>query len=186
MKRADLEHILRACKGVTGETEFIVVGSQAILGRFPDAPRVLRHSMEADVYPRSRPELSQLIEGSLGRYSQFDLTHGYHADGVSPETASLPAGWESRLVKVCNENTGGAVGWCLDPHDLAFSKLAARRAKDLAFVAALVRHKMIRSSVMAGLLDTVADAARRASLAEAWEVCRRRAVSGEAAAGGHV
>ena len=51
MKRSALEHILRACKGTTGETEFIVVGSQAILGQFPDAPRVLRHSIEADVYP---------------------------------------------------------------------------------------------------------------------------------------
>jgi hypothetical protein len=48
MKRSDLEHILRACKGVTGEAEFIVVGSQAVLGRYPDAPRVLRQSMEAD------------------------------------------------------------------------------------------------------------------------------------------
>jgi len=52
MKRSDLEHILRASKGVTDETEFIVIGSQAILGRFPDAPRVLRQSMEADLYPR--------------------------------------------------------------------------------------------------------------------------------------
>ena len=40
MKRSDLEHILRASKSVTGETEFIVIGSQAILGRFPDAPLV--------------------------------------------------------------------------------------------------------------------------------------------------
>ncbi len=65
MKRSDLEHILRASKGITGETEFIVIGSQAILGPFPDAPRVLRQSMEADLYPRYRPELSELIEGSL-------------------------------------------------------------------------------------------------------------------------
>ena len=92
MKRSDLEHILRACKGTTAETEFIVVGSQAILCRFPDAPRVLRQSMEVDVYPKSRPELSEMIEGSLGRYSQFDRMFGYHADGVSPETATLPPG----------------------------------------------------------------------------------------------
>ncbi len=41
MNRAELEHILRACKGTTGETEFIVIGSQSILGKHPDAPRVL-------------------------------------------------------------------------------------------------------------------------------------------------
>src|SRR5205814_1503280 len=100
MKRSDLEHILRASKGVTGEAEFIVVGSQAILGPFPDAPNELRQSMEADLYPRFRPSLSEMIEGSLGRYSQFNETFGYYADGVSPETATLPTGWEQRLARV--------------------------------------------------------------------------------------
>ena len=76
MKRSDLEHILRASKDVTGETEFIVIGSQAILGRFPDAPRALRQSMEADLYPRYRPESSDLIEGSLGELSPFHQTFG--------------------------------------------------------------------------------------------------------------
>jgi hypothetical protein len=132
--------------------------------------------MEVDVYPRFQPDLSPQIEGSLGRYSQFDVTFGYHADGVSPTTATLPAGWESRLVRVCNENTNGAVGWCLEPHDLAFSKLAARREKDLAFVAALVRHQMIRPSTMERLFEGVADAALRERLVESWAICRRRLV----------
>jgi hypothetical protein len=178
MKRADLEHILRACKGVTEETEFIVVGSQAILGRFPDAPRVLRESMEADVYPRHRPELSLEIEGSLGELSRFHQTHGYWVDGVSPTTATLPPGWESRLVKVCNENTNGAIGWCLEPHDLAFSKLAAGREKDLAYVAALVRHKMIRPSIIEGLMAAAQGTALHERLTERWTTCRRRAAAG--------
>lgn len=120
MKRSDLEHVLRASKAVTGETEFIVIGSQAILGSFPDAPRELRQSMEIDLYPKLRPDLAALIEGSLGRYSPFEETFGYYADGVSPDTAALPRGWEDRLVGVANDNTAGAIGWCLDPHDLAF------------------------------------------------------------------
>jgi hypothetical protein len=179
MKRADLEHILRAAKGTTGETEFIVVGSQAVLGRYPDAPRVLRQSMEADLYPRQRPELAELIEGSLGRYSQFDLTFGYHADGVSPATATLPAGWEERLVKICNENTGGATGWCLEPHDLAYSKLAARREKDVAFVAALLAHRLVRPARLAALVAATEDAALRGRLAETLALCRRRACRAE-------
>ncbi|MFT4586763.1 MAG: hypothetical protein ACI8QF_000851 [Limisphaerales bacterium] len=175
MKRVDLEHILRACSGVTGETEFIVVGSQAVLGRFPDAPRVLRRSMEADVYPRFQPELSELIEGSLGRYSQFDTTYGYHADGVSPTTATLPKDWEERLVRVSNENTGHAIGWCLDPVDIAYSKLAARREKDLAFVAELIRHRMIHPSTIDRLIAATEDEALTNRLSEAWQICRRRA-----------
>ena len=115
MKRSDLEHILRASKGVTGETEFIVIGSQAILGPFPDAPRVLRQSMEADLYPKYRPELSADIEGSLGELSLFHQTHGYLADGVSPNTATLPKGWEERLIRLSNENTGGVLNRTTSP-----------------------------------------------------------------------
>ena len=174
MKRADLEHILRASKGVTGETEFVVIGSQCILGSVPDAPRALRQSMEADLYPRFRPELAELIEGSLGELSPFHQTFGYRADGVSPTTATLPKGWEERLVRLSNENTGGAVGWCLEPHDLAFSKLAARREKDLAFVATLLRHKMVQAARLGSLIETVQDTGLRERLDEALALCLRR------------
>ena len=173
MKRSDLKHILRAAKGVTGELEFVVIGSQSILGPFPDAPRVLRESLEADLYPRARPELAELIEGSLGRYSQFNLTFGYYADGVSPTTATLPKGWEERLVKLANENTGGAIGWCLEPHDLAFSKLVARREKDLAFVSALLRHNLVTLAQLQGLIKSEPDAGLRGRLTEALAICRR-------------
>ncbi len=71
-----------------------------------------------------------------------------------------------------NENTGGAIGWCLDPHDLAFSKLAARREKDLAFVSALLRLKMVRLSRMESLIESFPDAALREALAEALARCR--------------
>ena len=174
MKRSDLEHILRASKGVTGETEFVVIGSQCILGPFPNAPGVLRQSMEADLYPRFRPELSELIEGSLGELSPFHQTFGYHADGVSPSTATLPEGWEERLVRLSNDNTGGAVGWCLEPHDLAFSKLAARREKDLAFVTALLRHKMVQAARLQSIIKTVQDTGLRERLDESLALCLRR------------
>ena len=174
MKRSDLEHILRASKGVTGETEFIVIGSQAILGAFPDAPRAVRESTEADLYPKDRPELAAQIEGSLGELSTFHLTFGYRADGVSPNTATLPEGWEKRLIRLANENTGGAVGWCLEPHDLAFSKLAARREKDLAFVAALLRFTMVRRGHLRKLIEAVEDPALRERLTEALALCEGR------------
>ncbi len=174
MKRVDLEHILRASKALTGETEFIVIGSQSILGRYPDAPRELRQSMEADLYPRFRPDLAALIEGSLGELSTFEQTHGFLADGVGPETAVLPAGWEKRLIRLENSNTDGAIGWCLDPVDLAFSKLAARRAKDLDFVRAMLRLKLIRRSALVALIDDVEQSNLREQLAEALAVCQRR------------
>ena len=173
MKRADLEHILRASKGTTGEDHFIVIGSQSVLGKHPDAPRELRHSMELDIYPRDRPELSEDIEGSLGRYSQFNQSFGYFADGVGPETAFLPAGWESRLVPVCNGNTGGATGWCLAPCDLAIAKLKAARPKDIAFVRALLKHRFIRPAEIERLIASFAEEPVRTQLALTFRRCRK-------------
>jgi len=170
MKRAELEHILRASKSITGETEFIIVGSQSILGAYPDAPRELRQSMEVDLYPKHRPELAIMIEGSLGELSVFEATFGYRADGVAPETAVLPAGWQERLLRVQSENTQGAIGWCLEPHDLAFSKLAARREKDLKFVAGLIRFRLISAAKLKGLIANQAEP-QAARLGEALTIC---------------
>ena len=41
MNRAGLEHILRAGAAVSNEREIVVIGSQAVLGQFPDAPEAL-------------------------------------------------------------------------------------------------------------------------------------------------
>ena len=119
MTRQELEHIIRAAADVTGQNKLIVIGSQAILGQYPDAPEELLVSMEADLYAPDAPELSDYIDGALGPDTLFDKTHGYHADGVSPSTASLPAGWDERLTPICNPNTNGATGWCIETHDIA-------------------------------------------------------------------
>ena len=134
MTRAELEHIIRASADVTGQKTFIVIGSQAILGQLPDAPRELLVSDEADLYAPAAPETSDYIDGSLGRDSRFFETHGYHADGVSPATATLPNGWKRRLTPICNANTSGATGWCIDAHDIAVAKYSAGREKDLRYL----------------------------------------------------
>ena len=64
------------------------------------------------------------------------------AQGVGPETATLPKGWRRRLVRIENANTGGFSGLCLEVHDLAISKYVAGREKDLEFTRELARHGM--------------------------------------------
>ena len=59
-------------------------------------------------------------------------------------------------MPIRNENTGGATGWCLDVHDLAVSKLAAGRDKDLAFVRVLVQHGMADVDVIQERLGMLA------------------------------
>lgn len=149
MNRAALEHILRAAGAIADEREFVVIGSQAILGQFPDAPEALLASIEADIYPRQAPAKSDLIDGAIGELSAFHQTFGYYAHGVDETTATLPAGWSDRLVPLANDNTGGAIGWCLEVHDLAVSKLVAGREKDLDFLRVLVRTHMVDPVVLA-------------------------------------
>jgi len=145
MKRADLEHLIRACGAITRDDEFIVIGSQSILGAVPEAPPALCRSMDLDVYPRHHPEQAIALDGAIGEGSIFHETFGYYAHGVGPETAILPDGWEDRLVPVRNDNTRGVTGWCLDPVDLAVSKLAAHREHDRAFVSHLLRYGLVDS-----------------------------------------
>src|SRR2546423_11142619 len=38
MQRHQLEHIIRAAAGITGADRFVIIGSQAILGQYPNAP----------------------------------------------------------------------------------------------------------------------------------------------------
>ncbi len=149
MNRAALEHILRAAAAIADEREFVVIGSQAVLGQFPNAPAALLASIEADIYPRQAPSMSDLIDGAIGELSVFHETFGYYAHGVDETTATLPAGWADRLVPLSNENTGGATGWCLEVHDLAVSKLVAGREKDVEFVRVLVQERMVDPKLLA-------------------------------------
>jgi hypothetical protein len=93
-----------AAAQIVGEHEFVIVGSQAILGSYPDAPSSLLRSQEADVYPRHAPE------------------------------RAIEAGWEGRLVPVQVpprvRGKTSATAFCLEPHDLEPEILVAR-ASDL-------------------------------------------------------
>ncbi|MDA8348362.1 MAG: hypothetical protein M0038_06110, partial [Pseudomonadota bacterium] len=82
MKRSELEHIIRAAGAIANDREVIVIGSQSVLGQFPDAPTALLVSAEADVFPKNHPELADLIDGSIGEGSSFHELYGYYAQGV--------------------------------------------------------------------------------------------------------
>jgi len=140
--------VIRAAGAIAGDEEIVVIGSQSVLGQFPDAPTALLVSMEADVYPRNKPDLAELVDGSIGEGSFFHERFGYYAQGVGPLTATLPRDWQARLVPIRNPNTGGITGLCLDVHDLAIAKYVAGREKDLAFTRELARHNLVRRELL--------------------------------------
>lgn len=158
MNRAQLEHIIRAAAAITADRAIVVVGSQAILGQFPDAPPELLISQEADVYPWNHPERAELIE-AIGELSPFHDTFGYYADGIAAELPTLPSGWKERLIPV---PVGDVQGLCLEVHDLVLSKYAAFREKDRDFVRAAVRHGLVEYGVLRErVAQTTLDAAVR-------------------------
>jgi hypothetical protein len=92
MKRDELEHVLRAAGAITGVTTWVIVGSQAILGALPSAPKELLVSQEVDLYAPADEAASDLVDGSIGEKSPFHESFGYYAHGVGEETAILRAG----------------------------------------------------------------------------------------------
>lgn len=135
MKHDELAHVLRASSAISNETSFVLVGSQAVLLLLEQPPADLLVSTEIDLYPALHPEKADLIDGAIGANSTFHDTFGYHVDGVSPETASLPNDWMNRAVFTY---FGEVTAICPDLHDLVVSKCAAGRDKDADFVRILL------------------------------------------------
>ncbi|MFN2302882.1 MAG: hypothetical protein ACK2TV_04040, partial [Anaerolineales bacterium] len=144
MTRDQLEHAIRAACDVAEDSEVWVFGSQAILGEFPDAPEALRASIEVDMQPKNRPDKADLVDGALGEMSVFHKTHDFYVHGLLIDGSAFPQGWQHRTKPVVDEiSTRGKIGWCVEIHDLAASKLAAYREKDRDFVRTLLIERMI-------------------------------------------
>jgi uncharacterized nucleotidyltransferase DUF6036 len=158
LRREDFEHVIAAAANVTREDEFVVIGSQAILGTYPAAPAAMLRSLEADLFPMHRPDGADEIDGTLGDGSQFHRTFGYYAHGVGPETAKAPTGWRARLVRVPVpgrvKSRRSPVAWCLEVHDLVLSKCVAGRDRDWEFAAEALRCALVDEDV---LLSRVGD-----------------------------
>jgi len=148
VKRSELAHILRAAADVTSDPEILVIGSQAILASFDEAelPEEATRSIEADVAFLEDPDerKSDAVDGAIGEHSRFHETFGVYGQGVSVQTATLPAGWRERLVAFDDPAAGASKAICLDPHDLVVSKLVAGREKDFEFARALVSARLVR------------------------------------------
>ena len=140
MTREELEHVIRASGDITNQYEFVIVGSQSMLGSVPNPQEVFTVSMEVDIYPLQAHELADKIDGAIGEGSQFHRSFGYYAQGVGPETATLPKDWMQRVHRVQNSNTNGRVGYCLDVLDLFLAKASAGREKDREFCMALFEY----------------------------------------------
>jgi hypothetical protein len=151
LKRSELEHIIRAAGDVLGEDEVIIVGSQSILGQFPEGlPAAVMLSREADVMDKNDPvgEKALRLNGAIGEYSDFDEMNSYYAEGVEDALTTFPRGWRDRLVSVATPSTNGKIGLCAEIHDTCVAKLVAGRDKDFKYVGSLIQSGHARPEIL--------------------------------------
>lgn len=141
MNREQLQHVLRAASHIVPGSELLVIDSQAVLGSHDESelPVEATRSIEADIAFLDDPADARAdqVDGAIGELSRFHETFGYYAQGVSVHTATLPAGWKTRLVRIDIEGES-AIAWSLEAHDCVVSKLVADRPKDREFASALI------------------------------------------------
>src|SRR5271167_2381973 len=155
MKKQQVDHVLRAAGRITGEKQFIIIGSQSLHGKYPDLADYIVRSAEVDLIAKRDASRTEWLN-VIGQDSKFHEEFGYYADPVDETTAILPKGWRSRLVNLTPGDTDGVAGLCLDPHDLAIAKYAARREKDRVFTRELARRGIVSNDRLLALLDQTA------------------------------
>lgn len=114
MKRSQLAHILRSACQVTGDPDILVIGSQAILGKFSHValPEAAWMSVEADIsfFDDPNEAKADLVDGAIGEASPFHDSFGVYGQGVTLTTATLPEGWRERLVPFTHGDVGASRG----------------------------------------------------------------------------
>ena len=145
MKKSELQTALRAASRVARQSEFFLIGSQAIHAHCSRPPAEVLLSQECDLYPRTYPQAAHALDIELGPDSAFARQHGFYVDVVTPELATLPEGWERRLKPF---RAGRVTAFCLEVHDLLASKLAAGRLKDLELVGAVLKLRLGKASIL--------------------------------------
>lgn len=162
MKKHEVDHVLRAAGRITGEKQFVIVGSQSLHGKYPDLPDAICVSAEVDLIAKALPNRTEWLN-AIGADSPFHEAHGFYADPVDESTAILAKGWKGRLVNLPAGDTDGVRGLCLEPHDLAIAKYAARLEKDRVFTRELARLGIVDRARLLDLVDAtnVSDEVRR-------------------------
>ncbi len=157
MNKKQFDHTVRAAVAILGTDQVLIIGSQAVHGstdaKIPEAER----SIEVDISALKDDDgtRADLIDGSIGELSIFQETFGYYAQGVTPDTAILPAGWRNRLVAYESPSTNGVKALCLELHDLWLSKAIANREKDREFCTALLDRNLVDRKILRTRLNKI-------------------------------
>jgi hypothetical protein len=142
VRREDLRRLFARARELCGETDYVVLGSLAVLGHAGEVPARMAASIDVDAYTRSDPDRVFDLAPALGQGSPFEAEFGYYLDPISPRLATLPEGWPDRLTRI--ELAPDVVAWFLEPNDTAVSKYARMEPRD---------REWLRPGLRAGVLS---------------------------------
>lgn len=142
-----------------------LIGSQAVLVSWPDAPVAARLSQEIDAYPanadewrrhNNEMEASEEINALFGFGSSFHREFGFYIDGVDAQSAALPSGWMARAVRMVVEDGERAIT-AVAPTlvDLIAAKLIRLDEKDKEFTRACHQTRPLDLAAIGRLIDSV-------------------------------
>jgi hypothetical protein len=121
----DLQRVVRTLAREFKTDTVFIIGSQAILMSWPDAPGAIRGSPEIDAYPANA--------------KMWEIAESTKRDGIPREASEhiLPGGWNARAIVRRLDVDGRMVKAVAPaPEDLIVSKLARLDDKDKTFVEA--------------------------------------------------
>lgn len=180
MRREDLRRLFAQARELAGETDYVVIGSLAALGYADDVPQRMAMSLDVDAFGKNDPARIFELAAALGQGSPFEAEYGYYLDPVSARIATLPDGWEARLVRI--ELEPGLAAWFLEPNDAAVSKYARMEPRDREWIRAGLQAGILSFPIiearfkLTAFFDAVESGRARAALDEdrAWLRDRRR------------
>jgi len=152
LKKHQVDHVLRAAGRITGEQQFIVMGSQSLHGTYPEVADEILNSAAVGLIAGSRGIRAEWLR-AIGYLSPFHESFGYYADPIDSFSVALPKGWKHRLVVLAGGDTGGVRGLCLEPHDLAITMYVACREQDLHFNRELARRGLVAEQQLLDRID---------------------------------
>lgn len=141
MNRLQLHALLRKAKELSGHSEFVIVGSLAILGAVADPPDAMVMSIDVDTYMKADPNRTGELCDALGQGSPFEYENGYYLDPVSPNLPSFPEGWQDRLIQI---DFGDVRAFFVEANDVAVSKYIRGDERDM---------RWLREGLRSGLLN---------------------------------
>jgi hypothetical protein len=132
VKREQLGLLFARARELCGETDYVVLGSLCVLGLASDVPPRMAASLDVDAFSKADPARIFELAAALGQGSPFEAEHGYYLDPIAPSVATLPDGWQARLIRI--ELAPRLAAWFLEPNDAAVSKYARMEPRDREWI----------------------------------------------------